>query len=107
MEEKPKHYSGFVNIIGKPNVGKSTLLNAFLGEKMAIISPKPQTTRHRFKGIVSGDDFQIVFSDTPGLISDPVYKMQEAMNDSALSVFQDADVVLFIIDPYNEYSGDE
>jgi len=107
MEENEKHYSGFVNIIGKPNVGKSTLLNAFLGEKMAIITHKPQTTRHRFKGIVSGEDFQIVFSDTPGLINDPIYKMQEAMNDSALSVFQDADLVIFMIDPSNKYSGDE
>jgi len=88
-------------------VGKSTLLNAFMGEKMAIITPKPQTTRHRFKGIVSGDDFQIVFSDTPGLITEPNYKMQEAMNDSAMSIFQDSDVVLFMIDPSNEYSGDE
>ncbi len=107
MEEKNKHYSGFVNIIGKPNVGKSTLLNAFMGEKMAIISHKPQTTRHRFKGIVSGEDFQVVFSDTPGLIDDPIYKMQEAMNDAALSVFQDSDLVMFIIDPTNNYRGDE
>lgn len=102
-----KHYSGFINIIGKPNVGKSTLLNAFVGEKMAIISHKPQTTRHRFFGIVSGDDFQLIFSDTPGLIMDPHYKMQEVMNDAALSVFEDADCVLFVIDPSNEYSGDE
>jgi len=88
-------------------VGKSTLLNAFVGEKMAIISHKPQTTRHRFFGIVSGDDFQLIFSDTPGLIMDPHYKMQEVMNDAALSVFEDADCVLFVIDPSNEYSGDE
>lgn len=107
MTEDKKHYSGFINIIGKPNVGKSTLLNAFVGEKMAIITHKPQTTRHRFMGIVSGEDFQMVFSDTPGLISDPGYKMQEAMNNSALSVFQDADMVVFVIDPSNEYAGDE
>ena len=106
-EGTEKHYSGYINIIGKPNVGKSTLLNAFIGEKMAIISHKPQTTRHRFLGIVSGEDFQMIFSDTPGLISDPHYKMQEAMNDAALSVFEDADTVLFVIDPTNEYSGDE
>ncbi len=107
MKNEDKHYSGFVNIIGKPNVGKSTLLNAFMGEKMAIISSKPQTTRHRFKGLVSGPNFQIVFSDTPGLIDDPIYKMQEAMNDFAMSIFQDSDVVLFMIDPYSDYSGDE
>ncbi len=107
MSENEKHYSGFINIIGKPNVGKSTLLNAFVGEKMAIITHKPQTTRHRFMGIVSGEDFQMVFSDTPGLITDPNYKMQEAMNNSALSVFQDADLVLFVIDPSNNYTGDE
>ncbi len=107
MTEEKKHYSGFINIIGKPNVGKSTLLNAFMGEKMAIITAKPQTTRHRYKGIVSGDDFQIIFSDTPGLISDPHYKLQSAMNDSAMSIFEDADLVLFMIDPSNEYSGEE
>ena len=107
MSEQAKHRSGFINIIGKPNVGKSTLLNAFVGEKMAIITHKPQTTRHRFMGIVSGEDFQIVFSDTPGLISDPHYKMQETMNDAALSVFEDADVVLFVIDPTNEYTMEE
>jgi len=107
LSEEKKHYSGFINIIGKPNVGKSTLLNAFVGEKMAIISHKPQTTRHRFFGIVNGDDFQLIFSDTPGLITDPHYKMQEVMNDAALSVFEDADCVLFVIDPSNEYSGDE
>ena len=107
MSDTSKHYSGFINIIGKPNVGKSTLLNAFVGEKMAIITHKPQTTRHRFMGIVSGEDFQIVFSDTPGLISDPHYKMQETMNDAALSVFEDADVVIFVIDPSNEYTMEE
>lgn len=74
---------------------------------MAIISHKPQTTRHRFFGIVSGEDFQMVFSDTPGMITDPHYKMQEAMNDAAFSIFEDADLVLFVIDPSNEYEGDE
>lgn len=107
MAENEKHYSGFVNIIGKPNVGKSTLLNAFVGEKMAIITHKPQTTRHRIFGILSSEDFQIVFSDTPGLIQDESYKMHKAMNDAAFSIFEDADVVLFVIDPSNEYSGDE
>ena len=107
MTEPSKHRSGFVNIIGKPNVGKSTLLNAFMGEKMAIITHKPQTTRHRYKGIINGDDYQIIISDTPGLIEDPGYKLQESMNDSAMSIFEDADVVLFMISPIDEYEGDE
>lgn len=102
-----KHYSGYVNIIGKPNVGKSTLLNAVVGEKMAIITSKPQTTRHRILGILSEEDYQVVFSDTPGLIHDPGYKMQKAMNDAAFSIFEDADVVLFVIDPYDPYDGTE
>ena len=102
-----KHYSGYVNIIGKPNVGKSTLLNAMVGEKMAIITSKPQTTRHRILGILSEEDSQLVFSDTPGLIHDPGYKMQKAMNDAAFSIFEDADVVLFVIDPYDPYDGTE
>lgn len=102
-----KHYSGFVNIIGRPNVGKSTLLNAMVGEKMAIISHKPQTTRHRILGIVSEEDFQIVFSDTPGLINDPGYKMQKAMNDAAFSIFEDADIVLFVTEPGESYDGTE
>ncbi len=102
-----KHYSGFVNIIGKPNVGKSTLLNALVGEKMSIITHKPQTTRHRILGIVSGEHYQIVFSDTPGLIDDPSYKMQKAMNDAAFSIFEDADLILFVTEPEDNYSGEE
>jgi len=102
-----KHLSGYVNIIGKPNVGKSTLMNSFVGEKMAIITNKPQTTRHRILGIVSGDDFQIVFSDTPGMINDPKYKMQKAMNDAAFSIFEDADIVIFVTDPADDYTGEE
>ena len=74
------HKSGFVNIIGRPNVGKSTLMNALMGERMSIITNKPQTTRHRIIGIMSGDDYQIVFSDTPGIIQDPSYKMHDMMN---------------------------
>jgi GTP-binding protein Era len=102
-----KHFSGYVNIIGKPNVGKSTLMNAFLGEKMAIITHKPQTTRHRILGILNEKDYQIVFSDTPGLIDDPNYKMQSAMNKAAFSIFEDADLVLFVVEPHNNYEGDE
>nr|HPQ21296.1 50S ribosome-binding GTPase [Saprospiraceae bacterium] len=74
------HRSGFVNIIGNPNVGKSTLLNALVGEKMSIITSKPQTTRHRIFGILNGEDFQIVYSDSPGIIDSPAYGMQSAMN---------------------------
>ncbi len=78
-----------------------------VGEKMAIITHKPQTTRHRILGILSDDDYQIVFSDTPGLISDPGYKMQKAMNDAAFSIFEDADIVLFVTEPGEVYEGSE
>lgn len=92
------HKSGFVNIIGNPNVGKSTLMNALVGDTMSIITNKPQTTRHRIFGILSGEDFQIVFSDSPGIIQDPHYKMQESMNKFAYSSFEDADIMLVVID---------
>lgn len=91
-----KHQSGFVNIIGLPNVGKSTLMNALLGEKLAIINKKAQTTRHRIHGILSSDNYQIVFSDTPGFIEKPAYKMQEEMNKYVQSTFEDADAFLYI-----------
>ena len=107
MTEKAKHVSGYVNIIGRPNVGKSTLMNALLGEKMTIITPKAQTTRHRIIGILNGDDYQIIFSDTPGLINDPKYKMQQAMNTAAYSIFEDADLVLFMIDPETDHQDDD
>ena len=93
-----EHRAGFVNIIGRPNVGKSTLMNALVGERMSIITHKPQTTRHRIIGILSGADFQMVFSDTPGIIEQPSYKMQEAMNRFVFSSFEDADVLLWVID---------
>lgn len=107
MEENQEHRSGFVNIIGRPNAGKSTLMNALVGERMSIITAKPQTTRHRILGLLSGDDFQIVFSDTPGVIEDPKYRMQEMMNSAVSSTFEDADVMLYLIDPNEEYSEDE
>ncbi len=103
-----EHKSGFVNIIGRPNVGKSTLLNDLVGERMSIISAKPQTTRHRILGILNEDDFQIVFSDTPGMINDPKYKMQAAMNHFAMTVLEDADVLLVMTDVLEDrYIGDE
>ncbi|HWB64677.1 MAG TPA: GTPase Era [Chitinophagales bacterium] len=92
------HKAGFVNIIGLPNVGKSTLLNALTGERLAIISPKAQTTRHRILGILNNEDYQIVFSDTPGFINQPSYKLQSTMNSFVKEAFEDADVLLFVTD---------
>ena len=91
------HKAGFVNIIGKPNVGKSTLMNAMIGENLSIITSKAQTTRHRILGIVNGEDFQVVYSDTPGLIT-PGYKLQEYMVKFARSAFTDADIILYVTD---------
>lgn len=95
------HKSGFVNIIGEPNVGKSTLMNALVGEKMSVITNKPQTTRHRIIGIYNDDNYQIVFSDTPGWIEDPGYKMHKIMNTYAVSTFEDADILMLLIDASN------
>ncbi|MDR1983767.1 MAG: GTPase Era [Prevotellaceae bacterium] len=91
------HKSGFVNIIGNPNVGKSTLMNAFVGENLSIITAKSQTTRHRIMGIVSGDDFQIVYSDTPGIIK-PKYKLQSSMMKFVNTAIGDADVIVYVTD---------
>ena len=91
------HKAGFVNIIGNPNVGKSTIMNALVGEKISIITQKMQTTRHRIKGIVSGEDFQIVYSDTPGILK-PNYRLQETMMKFVDSALIDADVILFVTD---------
>jgi GTP-binding protein Era len=91
------HRSGFCAIIGKPNAGKSTLMNQFLGTSLSAVTPKAQTTRHRIKGILSGEDFQIVFSDTPGLLT-PAYLLHEKMAAAILSACQDADVVLLLVD---------
>lgn len=101
------HKSGFVNIIGRPNVGKSTLMNALLGDRLSIITNKPQTTRHRIIGIYNDDDYQIVFSDTPGIIRKPNYKMQERMNEFAHSTFEDADVMIFVTDLDEKYPEDD
>ncbi len=92
-----KHRAGFVNIIGNPNAGKSTLMNALMGEKLSIVTPKAQTTRHRIMGIFNGDDFQIVYSDTPGVL-DPKYKLQEGMMKSVGTALTDADLILLVID---------
>lgn len=96
MTKTNTHKAGFVNIIGRPNVGKSTLLNAFMGEKLAITSSKAQTTRHRMFGIVTHADHQIVFSDTPGAI-DPAYKLQEKMMGFVRNALEDADIILFMV----------
>jgi len=100
------HKSGFVSIIGCPNVGKSTLMNVLVGEKLSIITSKAQTTRHRIMGIVSGDDYQIVFSDTPGILK-PNYKLQEKMMEFVVSALSDADVFLLIVDIYEDIVLDE
>lgn len=99
------HRSGFVNIIGRPNAGKSTLMNQLVGERLAIITSKAQTTRHRILGIVNGEDFQVVYSDTPGIINDPKYKLQERMMDAVRMAFRDADVFLLMVDL--KYKGDD
>jgi GTP-binding protein Era len=91
------HKAGFVNIIGNPNVGKSTLMNAFVGEKLSIITSKAQTTRHRILGIVNGDDFQVILSDTPGIIK-PAYELQSSMMNFVKSAFEDADVLLYMVE---------
>lgn len=91
------HKSGFVNIVGNPNVGKSTLMNALVGERISIITSKAQTTRHRILGIVNGEDFQIVYSDTPGVLK-PNYKLQESMLNFSNSALTDADVILYVTD---------
>jgi len=91
------HKAGFVNIIGRPNVGKSTLMNQLIGENLCIITPKAQTTRQRILGIVNKEDYQIVFSDTPGII-EPLYKLQESMMREVDNAFQDADILLFLVE---------
>jgi len=91
------HKAGFVNIIGNPNVGKSTLMNAFVGERLSIITSKAQTTRHRILGIVNGEDFQMILSDTPGIIK-PAYEMQASMMNFVKSAFEDADILIYMVE---------
>jgi GTP-binding protein Era len=100
------HKAGFVNIIGNPNVGKSTLMNAMVGEKLSIITSKAQTTRHRIFGIVNDEDYQIVFSDTPGVVN-AAYKLHENMMDYVNTSLQDADLLLFVTDPYEQKMNHE
>lgn len=97
MQHQKNHKSGFVNIVGNPNVGKSTLMNRFVGEKISIITAKSQTTRHRIIGIVNRPEYQIVYSDTPGVLR-PNYKLQESMLKFSLSALDDADVLLYVTD---------
>jgi GTP-binding protein Era len=99
------HKAGFVNILGKPNAGKSTLMNAMLGEKLSIITSKAQTTRHRIMGILNGEDHQVVFSDTPGIIQ-PHYKLQEKMMNYVEESLTDADIFLFVIDITDKETAD-
>src|SRR6478609_7975692 len=101
-----KHKAGFVNIVGCPNVGKSTLMNALVGERLSIITSKAQTTRHRIMGIVSGEDYQIVFSDTPGIIK-PLYMLQEKMMQFVITAFSDADLFLLITDVFEDIQLEE
>lgn len=98
--------TGFVNIVGRPNAGKSTLMNALVGERMSIITHKPQTTRHRIIGILTGDNFQVVFSDTPGYVKTPTYKMHKAMNRFVEGTVEDADLMLFVFDMTEELEAD-
>ena len=100
------HKAGFVNIIGNPNVGKSTLMNALVGERLSIITSKAQTTRHRIMGIVNGDDFQIVYSDTPGILK-PAYKLQESMMNFVHGAVDDADVLLYVTDTVEQSDRSE
>ncbi len=106
MSETKEHKAGFVSIIGKPNVGKSTLMNAMVGEKLSIITSKAQTTRHRIMGILNGEDFQIVYSDTPGII-EPKYELHKSMMKFVNVSLADADIILFVTDIYEQYDEDD
>jgi GTP-binding protein Era len=99
------HRAGFVSILGKPNVGKSTLMNQLVGERLSIITSKAQTTRHRIMGILNGDNFQIVYSDTPGILN-PEYQLHKSMMKFVSSSLEDADLILFVTDLYEKYEQD-
>jgi len=101
-----EHRSGFVNILGNPNVGKSTLMNVLVGEKLSVTTPKAQTTRHRIMGILTGEGYQIVYSDTPGILN-PKYKLQSAMMKSVESALDDADLILYVTDIVESISKNE
>jgi GTP-binding protein Era len=105
MDINNTHKAGFVNIIGKPNVGKSTIMNSMVGERLSIITSKAQTTRHRIHGIVNGNDYQIIYSDTPGIL-EPRYKLQESMLKTARSALSDADIMLFVTEVDHEPSSE-
>ena len=102
MATSENHKAGFVSIIGKPNVGKSTLMNALIGQKLSITTAKAQTTRHRIFGILTGEDFQLVYSDTPGII-DPQYPLQKSMMGFVSESLSDADIILLVIDPFDKH----
>jgi len=102
MSNSAEHKAGFVSIIGKPNVGKSTLMNQLVGERISIITSKAQTTRHRIMGILSGEDFQIIYSDTPGILK-PEYQLQQSMMKFVSASMEDADILLFVADLYDKY----
>ncbi|OHX67337.1 GTPase Era [Flammeovirga pacifica] len=102
MSEEKKHKAGFVSIVGKPNVGKSTLMNQLVGERLSIITSKAQTTRHRIMGIMSTDEYQIVYSDTPGIIN-PKYELHESMMDFVDNSLNDSDVILFVTDIFEQF----
>ena len=104
--ENKKHRAGFVNIIGNPNVGKSTLMNALVGEKLSIVTAKAQTTRHRIMGIVNGDDYQIVYSDTPGILK-PNYRLQQSMMNFVETAIGDADIILYVTDTIEKSDKNE
>ena len=106
MEEQNSFKSGYVSIIGEPNVGKSTLLNAMMGEKLAIVTPKPQTTRNRITGILTTDSYQVIFLDTPGVLT-PKYRLHDQMVKTAYNAIRDADLVLYMIDASRLNSGIE